>query len=116
MTTAAPAPAAPPSDQLATPLLSSLVSLKTVDSAIKALLKSKTEKSLLLEEDEFVSQIVTFKKIPRKNRSNAYRIALPHPLINITEDSPELCLVIDDRSKCDLTKDDAMKKIKSEKI
>lgn len=121
MTTAAQPPPPPPPEPLATPLQTSRVNPTTVDGAIKALLKwrnekSKTEKPQLLEEDEFVYLIVTLKKIPQTSRTNAYRIGLPHPLINPTEDSPELCLIIDDRPKSGLTKGDAMKKIKSENI
>ncbi|CAL9236642.1 unnamed protein product [Arabidopsis halleri] len=99
----------------------SRVSPKTVDGAVKALVKegnekSKTEKPQLLEEDEFFYLVVALKKIPQRNFTNAYRIPLPHPLINTTEDSPELCLIIDDRSESGLTKEDAKKKIKSENI
>ncbi|KAG7574654.1 Ribosomal protein L1/ribosomal biogenesis protein [Arabidopsis suecica] len=99
----------------------SRVSPKTVDDAVKALVKegnkkSKTEKPQLLEEDEFFYLVVALKKIPQRNFTNAYRIPLPHPLINTTEDSPELCLIIDDRSESGLTKEDAKKKIKSENI
>ncbi|CAA7060721.1 unnamed protein product [Microthlaspi erraticum] len=108
-------------EQLVSGLPTSRVSPKTVDGAINALLKwrsekSKTEKPQLLEQDEFVYLVVTLKKIPQTNRTNAYRIRLPHPLIDTAEDSPELCLIIDDRPKSGLTKEDAMKKIKSENI
>ncbi|RID47448.1 hypothetical protein BRARA_I04041 [Brassica rapa] len=85
------------------------VSPKTVDDAITSLLKwkaekSKTEKPQLLEQDE------------QTTRTNAHRIRLPHPLINTEEESPELCLIIDDRPKSGLTKEDAVKKIESENI
>ena len=97
------------------------VSPKTVDDAITSLLKwktekSKTEKPQLLEQDEFVYLTVTLKKIPQTTRTNAHRIRLPHPLINTEEESPELCLIIDDRPKSGLTKEDAVKKIESENI
>lgn len=59
----------------------------------------------LLEQDEFVYLILTLKKIPQMIRTKPYRIGLPHPLIDT-----ELCLIIDDRPRSDLTKDDAMKK------
>ncbi|ESQ44215.1 hypothetical protein EUTSA_v10006007mg [Eutrema salsugineum] len=120
MTTVAVSPPQQP-EQLVPTLQTSRVSPKTVDGAVNALLKwrsekSKTEKPQLLEQDEFVYLIVTLKKIPQTSRTNAYRVLLPHPLINPAEDSPELCLIIDDRPKSGLTKDDAMKKIKSENI
>ncbi|CAF2112833.1 hypothetical protein Bca4012_095626 [Brassica carinata] len=97
------------------------VSPKTVDDAISSLLKwktekSKTEKPQLLEQDEFVYLTVTLKKIPQTSRTNAHRIRLPHPLINTEEESPELCLIIDDRPKSGLSKEDAVKKIESENI
>ncbi|KAH0928317.1 hypothetical protein HID58_014044, partial [Brassica napus] len=104
---------------------SSRVSPKTVDTAVTALLKwrsekSKTEKPQLLEQDEFIYLIVTLKKIPQTNRTKPHRIPLPHPLINTSEDSssssPELCLIIDDRPKSGLTKEDAKKKIKSDNV
>ncbi|CAG7902959.1 unnamed protein product [Brassica rapa] len=116
MTTAAPSP-----DQLLPPPQTSRVSPKTVHEAVTSLLKWKTEKSKLakpqlLEQDEFVYLIVTLKKIPQTNRTKPHRILLPHPLINTEEDSPELCLIIDDRPKSGLTKEDAAKKIKSDEI
>ncbi|AEC10151.1 putative ribosomal protein L1 [Arabidopsis thaliana] len=99
----------------------SRVSPKTVDDAVKALVKegnekSRTEKPQLLEEDGFFYLVVALKKIPQRNFTNAYRIPLPHPLINTTEDSPELCLIIDDRPESGLTEEDAKKNIKSENI
>ncbi|KAL0663008.1 hypothetical protein Bca4012_099845 [Brassica carinata] len=116
MTTAASSP-----DQLLPPQQTSRVSPKTVHEAVTSLLKWKTEKSKLakpqlLEQDEFVYLIVTLKKIPQTNRTKPHRILLPHPLINTEEDSPELCLIIDDRPKSGLTKEDAAKKIKSDDI
>ncbi|AEE79812.1 putative protein [Arabidopsis thaliana] len=120
MTTAV-SPPPPQEQQLVHASQTSRVSPKTVESALNGLInwrsdKSKTEKPQLLEEDELVYLFVTLKKIPQKTRTNAYRIPLPHPLINPTVDSPEICLIIDDRPKSGLTKDDAMKKIKSENI
>ncbi|EOA29288.1 hypothetical protein CARUB_v10025570mg [Capsella rubella] len=101
--------------------VTSIVSPKTVNSAIKALFeirnkKSKTEKPQLPEEDESVYLTVSLDKIPETHRTCTYRIALPHPLINTTEDSPELCLIIHDKPKYGLTRDDVVKKIKSENI
>ncbi|ESQ52985.1 hypothetical protein EUTSA_v10016795mg [Eutrema salsugineum] len=102
-------------------LQTSRVSPNTVEDAVKSLVnwrneKSKTEKEQLVEQDEFVYLIVTLKKIPQTSRINPYRISLPHPIIKPTEDSPELCLIIDDRPKSGITKEDAIKKIKSENI
>ncbi|ESQ29179.1 hypothetical protein EUTSA_v10024102mg [Eutrema salsugineum] len=39
-----------------------------------------------------------------------------HPLIDLVEDSPELCLIIDDRHKNKITKEAALKKVEAEKI
>ncbi|KAL5583585.1 hypothetical protein UlMin_016027 [Ulmus minor] len=76
---------------------------KTVQRAVVALLKwknSKSQKAQLLEEDESLLLNLTLKKIPAKNRINAYKIPIPHPLH--AQSSP--------------TKEEAMKKIKSEGI
>ncbi|XP_056847053.1 uncharacterized protein LOC108818262 isoform X2 [Raphanus sativus] len=101
--------AAPSQDQLLPPPQTTRVSPKTVHEAVTSLLKwkaekSKTEKPQLLEQDEFVYLIVTLKKIPQTNRTKPHRILLPHPLI------------IDDRAKSGLTKEDARKKIESDGI
>ncbi|GAV65170.1 Ribosomal_L1 domain-containing protein [Cephalotus follicularis] len=101
--------------------VSSRVTRDTLERAINALLKwrnskTKTIKPLLLEEDEFIYLILTLKKIPPKSRTNPFKVNLPHPLINPETDHSELCLIIDDRSKSHLTKEDAQKKIKSENI
>ncbi|CAH8269070.1 unnamed protein product [Arabidopsis lyrata] len=122
MTTAvSPPPQEQTEQQLVPASQTSRVSPYTVGSALNGLTKwrsekSKTEKPQLLEQDELVYLIASLKKIPQTSRTNAYRIPLPHPLINPTEDSPELCLIIDDRPKSGLTKADVMKKIKSENI
>ncbi|XP_010413020.1 PREDICTED: ribosomal L1 domain-containing protein 1-like [Camelina sativa] len=93
---------------------------KTVNIAIKALFerrnkKRKTKKpQQLLEEDESVYLTVDLNNIPQTHQRSAYRIALPHPLINTTKDSPQLCLIVG--KKGGLRKDDAVKKIKSENI
>ncbi|KAG2325521.1 hypothetical protein Bca52824_008249 [Brassica carinata] len=77
----------------------------------------KTDKpQQLLDQDEFVYLTVTLNKIPNTPRTNSHRIRLPHPLINTEVDSPELCLIIDDRAKSGLTKKDAKEKIESENI
>ncbi|CAE6076687.1 unnamed protein product [Arabidopsis arenosa] len=122
MTTAvSPPPQEQTEQQLVPASQTSRVSPYTVGNALKGLTnwrsdKSKTEKPQLLEQDELVYLIASLKKIPQTSRTNAYRIPLPHPLINPAEDSPELCLIIDDRPKSGLTKADVMKKIKSENI
>ncbi|GMN54910.1 hypothetical protein TIFTF001_024033 [Ficus carica] len=95
------------------------VSPKTVQKAVNSLLKwrnskSQIQKPQLLDDDEFVYLILTLKKIPAKDRINAYKVPLPHPLHS--GDSSELCLLIDDRPKSGLTKDDAVKKIKADGI
>ncbi|CAN8254257.1 unnamed protein product [Cochlearia groenlandica] len=113
--------ASPPPQELVSASKISRVSPKTVSNAVKSLLtwrseKSKTEKPQLLEEDEFVYLIVTLKKIPQTSRTKPHRISVPHPLIDTAADSPELCLIIDDRPKSGLTKEDATKKIKSENL
>ncbi|XP_010504822.1 PREDICTED: ribosomal L1 domain-containing protein 1-like [Camelina sativa] len=120
-TTESPPPPQQTEQQLVPASQTSRVSPKTVRSAIDGLInwrseKSKTEKPQLLEQDEVLYLFVTLKKIPQTSRTNAHRIPLPHPLINPSEYSPELCLIIDDRPKSGLTKADVMKKIKSENI
>ncbi|KAG2325515.1 hypothetical protein Bca52824_008243 [Brassica carinata] len=125
-TAASPPPQHPEQQQLAPPPQTSIVSPKTVDGAVTALLKwraekSKTEKPQLLEQDEFIYLIVTLKKIPQTNRTKPHRIPLPHPLITTEEEEdssspPELCLIIDDRAKSGLTKEDARRKIESDGV
>ncbi|KAL5582593.1 hypothetical protein UlMin_015035 [Ulmus minor] len=93
-----------------------VVDPKTVQRAVEALLKwnnSKSQKPQLLEEDESLLLNLTMKKIPAKNRINAYKIPLPHSL---HAETSEICLFIDDRPKASPTKEEAMKKIKSEGI
>ncbi|EOA39125.1 hypothetical protein CARUB_v10011944mg [Capsella rubella] len=100
----------------------SKVDPNNVNRAVKSLLKwwdskSKSQKSEQLENDGFVYLIVTLKKIPQLDRSNPFMIPLPHPLIDLTaEDSPELCLIIDDKHKNKITKEAALKKIEAERI
>ncbi|XP_018481031.1 uncharacterized protein LOC108852039 [Raphanus sativus] len=117
-TTTAPSPPPQHPEQQQQLAQTSRVNPKTVDAAVTALLKwrtekSKTEKPQLLEQDEFVYLIVTLKKIPQTNRTKPHLIPLPHPLI---DSSPELCLIIDDRPKSGLTKEDARKKIESDNV
>ncbi|KAI4308080.1 hypothetical protein L6164_031192 [Bauhinia variegata] len=95
------------------------VSSKTVEQAVNSLLKWRTSKSqkekpkLFEQDDEFFYLILTLKKIPQEGRVNPHKIELPHSLLS---EFSELCLIIDDRPKSNLTKDDAQKKIKSENI
>ncbi|KAJ4824982.1 hypothetical protein Tsubulata_014356 [Turnera subulata] len=113
---------------LAPPAVSG-VSTKTVERAVNALLKwrdskSETQKPQLLEADEFVYLVLTLKKIPQKPeaRTNAYKLPLPHPLMQADDALQQLCLIIDDRpktkskSKPALTKDIARKKIQNDGI
>ncbi|CAN0843851.1 Ribosomal L1 domain-containing protein 1 [Linum grandiflorum] len=96
---------------------------ETVERAVNALLgwraaNKKTEKAQLLEQDEFVYVVVSLKKIPEKgvSRIKPYKVQLPHHLVNSQDGSSELCLIIDDRSKSGLTKEDAKKKIDNDGI
>ncbi|KAJ7965098.1 Ribosomal protein [Quillaja saponaria] len=95
------------------------VSPKTVEQAVNSLLKWRNSKSqnekpkLFDENDEFLYLIVTLKKVPPKGRVNPHKVVLPHTLVS---DMSELCLIIDDRPKSNLTKEAAQKKIKSENI
>lgn len=95
---------------------SSKVRRETAEKAVESLLQwrnSKREKPKLFDQEDFLYLVVTLKKIPPKGRTNPYKIPLPHSLHS---DSSELCLIIDDRTKSNLTKDDARKKIQSENI
>lgn len=104
------------------PSAGSRVSPKTVERAVKALLKwlksnSQTQKPQLLEQDDFVYLILTLKKIPQVSRTNAFKIPLPHSLLgNDSDNPPEICLIMDDRPKSNLTKDAVMKKIKNDNL
>ncbi|KAI4306024.1 hypothetical protein L6164_029340 [Bauhinia variegata] len=95
------------------------VSTQKVEQAVNSLLKWRDSKSqqekpkLFEQDDEFLYLILTLKKIPQKGRVNPYKIELRHSLLS---EFSEICLIIDDRSKSNLTKDDAQKKIKSENI
>ncbi|KAL0542258.1 hypothetical protein IC582_022356 [Cucumis melo] len=92
------------------------VGRETAEKAVESLLQwrsSKREKPQLFDQEDFLYLVVTLKKIPPKGRTNPYKIPLPHSLHS---DSSELCLIIDDRTKSNLTKDDARKKIQSENI
>ncbi|KAK7826630.1 putative ribosome biogenesis protein C8F11.04 [Quercus suber] len=98
------------------PPTTSRVSPKTIQKAVKALLKwrdskSQTQKPQLLSDDEFFYLILTLKKIPTQIRTNPYKIPIPHPLL-----AQELCLIIDDRSHSNLDKAAAKSKIESEQI
>lgn len=104
-----------------TAALPSKVDPNNVNRAVKSLLKwwdskSKSQNSEPLENDGFVYLTLTLKKIPQLDRTNPFMIPLPHPLIDLVEGSPELCLIIDDRHKNKITKEAALKKIEAEKI
>ncbi|MED6110574.1 hypothetical protein PIB30_044340 [Stylosanthes scabra] len=92
---------------------------ETVNSAVQALLKwrdstSESHKPKLFDADEeFLYLVLTLKAIPHKSRVNPYKIPLPHTLLSPFS---ETCLIIDDRSKSKLTKQEAQKKIKAENI
>ncbi|CAH8251358.1 unnamed protein product [Arabidopsis lyrata] len=94
----------------------SKVDPKNVNRAVKSLLKWWDSKSKT-ENDGFVYLTVTLKRIPQLDRTNPLMIPLPHPLIDLAaEDSPELCLIIDDKHKNKITKEAALKKIEAENI
>ncbi|XP_010522088.1 PREDICTED: ribosomal L1 domain-containing protein 1 isoform X3 [Tarenaya hassleriana] len=99
----------------------SRVDPNTVYRAVKSLRKwwnseSMTQKARPMEHDGFMYLIVALTKVPQKDRTNPEMIPLPHPFIDLVEDSPEFCLIIDDRSKNHITKEAAMKKIEAEKL
>ena len=95
------------------------VTPETVQNAVDALLKwrdsnSHSQKPKLFDQDEeFVYLVLTLKKIPQKGRMNPYKVPLPHTLMSPFS---ETCLIIDDRPKSNLTKDEAQKKIKAENV
>ncbi|KAI3750625.1 hypothetical protein L2E82_21320 [Cichorium intybus] len=101
------------------------ISTSTATQAVDALIKWKNTQSdshnpQLLPQDDFIYLILTLKKIPQKGgingvRTNPNKIPLPHPLISATSFS-ELCLIIDDRPKSNLTSQIAKKKIKEDGI
>ncbi|MED6220869.1 hypothetical protein PIB30_048943 [Stylosanthes scabra] len=92
---------------------------ETLKSAVEALLKwrdstSESHKPKLFDADEeFLYLVLTLKTIPHKSRVNPYKIPLPHTLLSPFS---ETCLIIDDRSKSKLTKQEAQKKIKAENV
>ncbi|KFK42958.1 hypothetical protein AALP_AA1G061100 [Arabis alpina] len=95
---------------------------KTVNKAVKSLQKWWDSKSnpqnseQLDNNDGYVYLIVTLKKPPSMDRTNPVLIPIPHPLIDLVRDAPDLCLIIDDKHKNKITKEAALKKIESEKI
>ncbi|XP_054795909.1 uncharacterized protein LOC129301371 [Prosopis cineraria] len=95
------------------------ISPKTVEQAVRSLLrwrksKSEDEKSKSLnQEDEFCYLVLSLHKIPHKDRADTYKILLPHSLLS---EFSQLCLIIDDRRKKGLNKEETQKKIKSENI
>lgn len=76
--------------------------------------QSSTQKLQLLSGDDYIYLNLTLKKIPSNPRTNPYRIALPHPIL---DSSSQLCLIIDDRPKSTTPPSDEIKKlIKSQNI
>ncbi|CAH8391647.1 unnamed protein product [Eruca vesicaria subsp. sativa] len=108
------------------PLYHSKIDAKNVNRALKSLQKwweskSNPQNSEPLENnnnnDSYVYLVVTLKKPPQIDRTNPLTIPLPHPLLNLTESPPDLCLIIDDKHKNKkITKETALKKIESENI
>lgn len=97
------------------------VAEETILKATAALLKwqasqSRTQNPQLLNQDEdrFIYLNLTLKKIPAKARTNPYKIPIPHPLY--APPKSELCLIVDDRPKSNLTSEAAKNKVKSEEI
>uniref|UniRef100_A0A1J3FDP0 Ribosomal L1 domain-containing protein 1 n=1 Tax=Noccaea caerulescens TaxID=107243 RepID=A0A1J3FDP0_NOCCA len=109
------------STMAAPPRYQSKVDPNNVNRAVKSLIKwwdskSKSQNSESLEDDGFVYLIVTLKKIPQMDRTSPVMITIPHPLIDLVGDSPDLCLIIDDGKKNKITKEAALKKIEAENI
>ncbi|KAK4771166.1 hypothetical protein SAY87_031698 [Trapa incisa] len=95
-----------------------MASKETVEKAVGALLKWKdskaqAEKPQLLEEDEYFYLVVTLKKMSVNVRVKPFKVPLPNGLV---DSLAEICLLIDDRPKSSLTKEDVQKKIKAENI
>ncbi|KAM7264025.1 hypothetical protein ACFE04_001708 [Oxalis oulophora] len=100
--------------------LTSRINNETVEKAITALFQwkakqSETEKPQLLEHDDFFYLSVSLKKIPQ-SRTNPDKIKLPYQIMRPGSDNSEICLIIDDRERAKLSKDDVKKKIKAENI
>ncbi|KAL3502894.1 hypothetical protein ACH5RR_037343 [Cinchona calisaya] len=74
---------------------------------------SSSQKPQLLPDDDFIYLSLTLKKIPLKPRTNPFKIPLPNPL---SDSNSELCLIIDDRPKSNLTSETAKKIIKSQNL
>jgi ribosome biogenesis protein UTP30 len=105
-----------------TTISKSKVKLETIDKAVNALIKwklseSKSEKAQLMPQDDLIYLVVSLAKIPANGgRTKPYKFPLPHPLHLDDPLSSEICLIIDDRAKSNLTSAEAKKKIKSEDI
>nr|AVQ04670.1 ribosomal protein l10A [Neolamarckia cadamba] len=98
--------------------MADMVPRERVVAAVNALLKwkeaqSAAQKPQLLPQDDFIYLNLTLKKIPQKSRTKPFRIPLPNPIF---DPSSELCLIIDDRPKSNLTSETAKKIIKSQNI
>lgn len=81
------------------------VSRDLVSKAVESLCKWETsrkqnkERTLLLEDDKLLYLVLSLKQAaPEQSRTNPYQIALPHPLFELGDGSPQdICLFIDDR-------------------
>ncbi|CDP06185.1 unnamed protein product [Coffea canephora] len=98
--------------------MAAMVPRERVVAAVNALQKWKEARSAsqmpqLLPEDDFIYLNLTLKKIPPKPRTNPFKIPLPKPLF---DPDSELCLIIDDRPKSNLTSEAAKKIVKSQNL
>lgn len=98
--------------------MAAMVPRERVVAAVNALQKwkeaqSASQKPQLLPEDDFIYLNLTLKKIPPKPRTNPFKIPLPKPLF---DPNSELCLIIDDRPKSNLTSEAAKKIVKSQNL
>ncbi|KAJ7296685.1 hypothetical protein O6H91_01G162600 [Diphasiastrum complanatum] len=97
--------------------LSGKVDESRVGKAVDALLKWMSHKTngkpqQLLEDDQLLYLVISLKKIPERERTNPYRIPLPHPLFSLNG-SQEVCLIVNDREK-GINKKEAKQKILQE--
>lgn len=75
--------------------------------------KLRHDKASLLDDDQLLYLVVSLKKIPDENRTNPYRIPVPHPLFSL-DGSQDVCLFVDDRKG--LKKKEAKQKLAEENI
>ncbi|KAJ8439624.1 hypothetical protein Cgig2_021000 [Carnegiea gigantea] len=95
---------APPPPTPSTSMSTSKVPKKSIDRAVKALLKWKSQKPIALKpsfDDEFIYLILTLINPPWKNRppisNNPHTIPLPNPLISPYSPTFRICLLVKDR-------------------